>query len=202
MCKTLTSMCSGLHTHTSCCTSGSCTSTGDQRGDCSSSIISISSCSSSCSCCCSGILHLLICKHTSILINSQKGNSNYSVHSKEITGIHVWAMCVHGCGWNRYIYYLSHSDNVPLTWCHEPPVALFNIITRSPVHGGSDTVNFTGRRVIDYAHPHLIHGTVNGTPCNDIEWSNGRFVAPCKRDVIAVSTCGTVTPISHYYAWV
>ena len=34
-----------------------------------------------------------------------------------------------------------------------------------------------------------IHGittTVNGTPCNDLEWSNRRFVAPHKRDVIAV----------------
>ena len=84
---------------------------------------------------------------------------------------------------------MRHSDNVPLTRCHEPPVAPFNIITRSPVHGGSDTVNFTGRHVIDYARLHLIHGittTVNGTPCNDIEWSNGRFVALRKRDVIAV----------------
>ena len=34
-----------------------------------------------------------------------------------------------------------HSDNVPLMRCHKPPVAPFNIITRSPVHRGSDTVN-------------------------------------------------------------
>ena len=51
-------------------------------------------------------------------------------------------------------------------------------------------MNFTGCRVIDYVRPHLIHGittTVNGTPYNDIEWSNGRFVAPRKRDIIAVN---------------
>ena len=35
---------------------------------------------------------------------------------------------------------------------------------------------------------HGITTTVNGTPCNDIEWSNGRFVAPRKRDIIAVSS--------------
>ena len=95
-------------------------------------------------------------------------------------------------------HFKIHSDNVPLTRCNEPPVAPFNIVTRSPVHGGSDTVNFTGRRVIDYAHPHLILGittTVNGTPCNDIERSNGRFVAPRKRDVIAV----IVTTSAHCY---
>ena len=94
----------------------------------------------------------------------------------------------------------NHSDNVPLTRCHEPPVAPFNIITRSPVHGGSDTVNFTERRVIDYARLHLIHGittTVNRTPCNDIERSNGRFVAPHKRDVIAVNTTLNLTRL--YY---
>ena len=57
---------------------------------------------------------------------------------------------------NAFNHGFTHSDNVPLTRCHELPVAPFNIITQSPVHGGSDTVNFTGRRVIDYAHPHLI----------------------------------------------
>ena len=40
---------------------------------------------------------------------------------------------------------IIHSDNVLLTQCHEPPVALFYVITRSPVHGGSDTVNARNR---------------------------------------------------------
>ena len=102
----------------------------------------------------------------------------------EAYGSQLVYLCVYLC------ICMSHSDNVPLARCHEPPVAPFNIITRSPVHGGSDTVNFTGRRIIDYARTHLIYGittTVNGTPCNDIERNNGRFVAPRKRDVIAVS---------------
>ena len=100
----------------------------------------------------------------------------------------------------------SHSDNVPLTRCHEPPVAPFNIITRSPVHGGSDTVNFTGRRIIDYARTHLIYGittTVNRTLCSDIERNNGRFVAPRKRDVIAVSKNLLSQPhVLFYLIWV
>ena len=44
-------------------------------------------------------------------------------------------------------------------------------------------------RVIDFTTSRKIHGittTVNGTPFNDLERSNERFVAPHKRDVIAV----------------
>ena len=100
--NSLTSRCSGLHTHTSCCTSGSCT--GDQWwGDCSSSC-------SNCSC----ILHLIICKHIIIIIKAKNTllNNKFRLCSTSmwLINANVLSLLKVNCNSHTLLHCFAHTD--------------------------------------------------------------------------------------------